>query len=50
MMNNLKGLKLGTQGLRYSNLQSGSLHLYFVLLRIFYEGVVCTIKSWDIIY
>ena len=22
----------------------------FVLLRIFYEGVACTIKSWDIIY
>ena len=22
----------------------------FVLLRIFYEGVTCKIKSWDIIY
>ena len=22
----------------------------FVLLRIFYEEVACTIKSWDIIY
>ena len=22
----------------------------FVLLRIFYEGVACIIKSWDIIY
>ena len=22
----------------------------FILLQIFYEGVACTIKSWDIIY
>ena len=33
-------IKLGTQGLRCSNLQGD-----FVLLRIFYEGVACTIKS-----
>ena len=49
MMNNLKGLKLGTQGLRYSNLQSGSLYSW-VSLRIFYVGVAYIIKSWDIIY
>ena len=42
-------IKPGTQGLRYSNLQSGSLYSW-VSLRIFYEGVVCIIKSWDIIY
>ena len=36
-------IKLGTQGV--------AVYFYdFVLLRIFYEGVVCTIKSWDIIY
>ena len=43
-------IKLGTQGLRCSNFQSGSLFYDFVLLRIFYEGVACIIKSWDIIY
>ena len=42
-------IKLGTQGLR-CNFQSGSLFHDFVLLRIFYEGVACIIKSWDIIY
>ena len=43
-------IKLGTQGLRCSNFQSGSLLHDFVLLQIFYEGVACIIKSWDIIY
>lgn len=43
-------IKPGTQGLRCSNFQSGSLLHDFVLLRIFYEGVACIIKSWDIIY
>ena len=41
---------MGTQGLRCSNFQSGGLLHDFVLLRIFYEGVACIIKSWDIIY
>ena len=43
-------IKPGTQGLRCSNLQSDSLHLWLCITRIFYEGVACTIKSWDIIY
>ena len=43
-------IKPGTQGLRCSNFQSGSLLHDFVLLGIFNEGVACIIKSWDIIY
>ena len=43
-------LKLSTQELRCSNLKSAVYIHDSVLLRIFYEGVACTIKSRDIIY
>ena len=41
MMNNLKGLKLGTQGLRYSNLQSDSLNLWLcITTNILWRGCI----------
>ena len=43
-------IKPGTEGLRCNELQVAIFIHNFVLLRIFYEGVACTIKSWDIIY
>ena len=50
MLNNLKGLNrvINDQDVVIYKV---AVYIYdFVLLRIFYEGVACTIKSWDIIY
>ena len=50
MVNNLKGLN---RVLKDYDVVIYKVTVYindFVLLRIFYEGVTCTIKSWDIIY
>ena len=43
-------IKPGTQGLRYSNLQSGSQHSWLYYFEYFNEVDVCIIKFWDIIY
>ena len=49
-MNNIKGLN---RVLKDQDVVIYKVAVYindFVLLRIFYEGVACIIKSWDIIY
>ena len=49
-MNNLKWLN---HVLKDKDVEIYKIAIYvhdFVLLQIFYEGVDCTIKSWDIIY
>ena len=50
IMNNIKGLN---RVLKDKDVVIYKVAVYinnFVLLRIFYEGVACIIKSWDIIY
>ena len=49
-MNNIKGLN---RVLKDQDVVIYKVAVYiddFVLLRIFYEGVACIIKFWDIIY
>ena len=50
MMNGLKGLNRVLKD-KDVVIYKVTVYIYdFVLLRIFYEEVACTIKSWDIIY
>ena len=50
MVNNLKGLNRVLMDWDIV-IYKVAVYIYdFVLLRIFYEGVVYTIKSWDMIY
>ena len=50
MVNNLKGLNRVLKDYDIV-IYKVAVYIYdFVLLRIFYEGVACIIKSWDIIY
>ena len=43
-------IKPGTQGLRCSNLQSGSLYSWLCITMNILWRVACTINSWVIIY
>ena len=50
MMNNLKGLNHVLKD-KDVEIYKGAIYVHdFVLLQIFYGGVACIIKSWDIIY
>ena len=50
MVNNIKGLNRVLNDLDVVIYKVAVFIHDFVLLRIFYEGVACIIKSWDIIY